>query len=194
MRGEMRQSKINRGIRVDAQARKSRKDGYLTYEGEEDSDELLDMWQQPMNDWMMEQMKSKLAPTAFSSDPNKNFPHFMFVVDEDINWLLEEGSDTVVLEVEQNIKHVVLFDDNEYVMVTNDICNGGNDTPHTYLANSEKEADEHIDASAEEKKKSWERMFDITRERDPKYCGTVEIRAMTPYISHDMVVAVYGRP
>lgn len=170
------------------------KDGYLTYEGDNNGNEQLDAWEEPMNEWMMDQLKTKLVKTAFHPDASKNFPHFMFVVDEDVNWLLDNTTDTIVLKIEQNIKHVVLFDDNEYVIVMNDICNGGNNNPHTFLANNEQEADKNIDASAEEKKKSWERMFDITRERDVEYCGSFEIRAMTPYISLDMVVAAYGKP
>lgn len=166
--------------------------GHLAFDGE--GDEQGDLWESPMNDWMMVQMRKRLPETAFSNDQTQNYPHFLYCDTDDINWTFISVNDIVLLKLQLNKENVVMFDDNRYYMITNDICNGGLSKPYLYLAHSEADEEANKEASSEEKMKSWERLFDLNVNRDLKYCGPISLRGMTPYISKSMIQAVYARP
>lgn len=138
-----------------------------------------DTWDKPMDKWMLEQMRTKLPTTAFHPLRKEyNYAHHLFVNREDVG---EPGSGYVVLELVLNVNNVLYFDVGDYITITNNICNG-----HilTYLADSEKEADDNKEATCEVVQASWEKLFNVNRPRDPAYCGTLrEIHATTPCIS-----------
>jgi len=95
------------------------------------------------------------------------------------------NKDETIVEFTVDTTSILLFDDQDYIQVANNVMN--NDV-HTYLAHSEKEADDNSSASCEEILKSWEKMFDIRlQRRDPAYCGSIQLRAVVPYIHHSMV-------
>lgn len=146
-----------------------------------------DAWDKPMDQWMLEQMREKLPSGAFHPlRPEYNYAHHLFVNREDVG---EPGTDYMVLEVVLNVNNVLYFDIGDYITITNNICNGHT---LTYLADSEKEADENKDATYEVVKASWAKMFDVNRPRDTAYCGTqCEIHATTPCISIANVVKYY---
>lgn len=140
--------------------------------------------EEKMSEWLFQQLKKRLPSTAFNPTvPEANNAIFMFLSVEDI--YLDWAKGHMLLEVKLENKHVVKFDDTDYVSVCNDIMN---DSAWNYIADSESEAEAFKDASPEVVKASWEKMFDTTRAREEAYCGTWDLRAATPYISKYMVV------
>ena len=148
-------------------------------------DEDYDTYDEPIDTWMLKQMRTRLPESAFSPDIEANGSHFMFLNRSDIYSPFCDNS--VVLEININLDNVVYFDDHSYVMVVNTLCNGWKDY---YLAFTEKEANEMKNASEVEVEESWLRMFDLTTERDIEYAGEIELRAMTPFITLDMISSV----
>jgi hypothetical protein len=136
-----------------------------------------------MSVWMLAQMQIHLPYEAFNTSDEKNDFIFMFLNLDDI--CMEMRKDYIVLEIKKNPKHVVLFDDNDYVTVANNIMNN---QAVTYLARSEDEAKEYETASETVIKASWDSMFDLTLPRDISYCGSFSLRGATPYVSYDMVI------
>lgn len=154
---------------------------FLSYKCED-----YDFYDEPMDNWMMQQMKKRLPDSAFDkNNPEANGAHFMFLNRADIYSPYSDGM--VLLEVEVLKEHLIYFGDNDYVMVVNNICNGWK---LDFLASSQSEADEMKNASEDVIVDSWERMFDITRDREIEYAGELELRAMTPCITTDMVKSV----
>lgn len=162
---------------------------YLNFDEESD-----DLWETPMNKWMVKQMRKRLPQSAFSADDTENHPHYLYCDKNDINWAFLDVSQLVLLKLHLNKSNVLMFDDNGYYMVANNICNGGLSDPHLYLADDEADEQANVNASSENKIKSWEKMFDIKRTRDPTYYPAIDVRGMTPYIAGEMVVAAYMRP
>lgn len=156
------------------------KDGYLSQPKVGDIDYVI--YEQPMNDWMMAQINKRLPLSAFQTNVEYNFPHFMFLSKEDA---YIPSQNYVIIEVKVPDSSVVKFDDADYVHVVNNLA-----YKDMFLANNEQEAHEKADASPVEVEQSWERMFDVNRQRDSEYCGDIELRAMTPFISLDMLVGV----
>lgn len=146
-----------------------------------------DTWDKPMDSWMLQQMRTKLPTTAFHPlRPEYNYAHHLFVNREDVG---EPGNDYVVLELVLNVNNVLYFDIGDYITISNNICNGH---ALTYLADSEKEADENKDATSDVVQASWTKLFDVNRPRDQVYCGTQrEIHATTPCISIANVAKYY---
>ena len=165
--------------------------GYLSIEDNEDCQAFKE-WEKPMDNWMMLQMRKRLHPSVFSGNETSNFPHFLFTRREDICDDYVDMSSNVVFEIELPPENVVFFDDNDYVTVVNDMCsNTQNGTHYAFLAASKEEAEQMQNASQDEIVASWEKMFDIDRPKDTEYCGEISLRAMTPYISVDMIKVVY---
>lgn len=147
------------------------------------NDDDYDLYDEPMDQWMLEQMRKRLPNSAFHpTNPEANGSHFMFLRRDDIYSPFCDGR--VMLEIEIPEEHVIYFDDHDYIMVVNNICNGWK---KDFLASTQQEADEMENASPEEVEESWLRMFDITRKRDIEYVGSLQLRAMTPCILLDMV-------
>ena len=147
-------------------------------------DEDYDEFERRMDVWMMEKMRKMLPSSAFHPIEEANGSHFMFLKRTDLYSPFTDNS--VVLEINTNPDHVLYFDDNSYVQVVNSLCNGWKDT---YLAFTEKEADEKKNASEADVEESWLRMFDLTTPRDLEYTGDIELRGMTPLITLEMVKA-----
>lgn len=157
-------------------------DGFLSQPKK--GDNTFDDWEEPMNTWMMQKMKNHLPSSAFHSVEERNDTFYMFVDKADIWKKHVKASNMLVLHVEIPKANIIYFDDNDYVMVLNNICNGFHDM---FIARSLEEAEDKKNASVEEVKESYERMFDISTKRDVEYCGALSLRGMTPYISLDMV-------
>ena len=157
-------------------------DGFLSQPKKGDNN--FDDWEEPMNTWMMQEMTKRLPSSAFNSDVERNDTFYMFADKADIWEKHVRVCNMLVLHIEVPKTNVIHFDDNDYVMVLNNICNGFHDM---FMARSLEEANEKKNASVEEVKASYERMFDISSKRDVEYCGALSLRGMTPYISIDMV-------
>ena len=157
-------------------------DGFLSQPKKGDNN--FDDWEEPMNNWMMQEMKKRLPSSAFHSDEKRNDTFYMYVDKTDIWAKHVRACNMMVIHVEVQTANLLHFDDNDYVMVLNNINNGFHDM---FMARSLEEANEKKNASVEEVKASYERMFDISSKRDVEYCGALKLRGMTPYISLDMV-------
>lgn len=158
-------------------------DGYLKQS--QLGEDGYDAYDKEMDIWMMQQMRKRLPLAAFGPDDTMNASHFMFVSKDDMvkEWI--DAGNYTVIKVKLPVDNVVHFDDNDYIHVINDLA-----YKSMYLANSESEANAMQSVSCKEVEASWERMFDPSRPRDSTYCGPVYLRAMTPYISKDMVQGV----
>lgn len=154
-----------------------RKHNYIPFHSDDEADERMD-------NWMLCQMKKRMSEKSFDNKASRMIgPHWLFVHKEDICWeWLNDGE--VVLEVVKPINECLFFDDNDWVQVANNIMN--NDC-YTYLAHSQEEADANENATSEQIKESWERIFAtdpniIDYVRDEDYCGSIQPRAITPYV------------
>jgi hypothetical protein len=152
--------------------------GYLPFYSEDNSEALMDKW-------MIEQMRKRLSVDDMALS---NGPHWCFFELHDCSPLTEFDKDLVVVQFKTQPTHVLFFDDSDWVQVANNVMNN---EVVTYLAHSEKEADENKDATQAAILKSWERMFDITvQERDVEYCGDIQLRAVVPYITKNMITNI----
>lgn len=168
------------------------KHDYIPFNHEDEADER-------MNNWMFVQMKEHLPSHLFETTEKKDDkvigPHWLFTNKDDICWEILD-QDNVVLEVSKNITDCLFFDDNDWVQVANNIMN--NDC-YTYLAHSQTEADENLNATKEQIKESWKRIFttdpnivDVLRDED--YCGEIWLRAITPFIHKSDVKKIIMAP
>lgn len=156
------------------------KHDYIPFNDEDEADKR-------MNDWMFMQMNNRLSHHLFETTQKKTLkvigPHWLFINKDDICWEIVH-EDNTVLEIVKNVKDCLYFDDNDWVQVANNIMN--NDC-HTYCAHSQEEADSKTNATEEQIKASWERIFSINPEfgdtaRDVEYCGYISPRAITPFV------------
>lgn len=151
--------------------------GYIPFHSDDDADERMD-------NWMLTQMKKRMPVELFSNQSsNKVGPHWLFVHKEDICWEFLNNEE-IVLEIVRPINECLFFDDNDWVQVANNVIN--NDC-YTYLAHSQEEADANENATPDQIRESWERMFTtdptiIDYVRDENYCGSIEPRAITPFV------------
>jgi hypothetical protein len=159
--------------------------GRLPFHSEDETDARMD-------NWMLQQMKSKLPSTLFEGTPDTIGPHWLFPCNDDKNdsnlppydWL----KGFYLVKIVKDKDDVLFFDDNSWVMVANNVLN---DNCSTFLAYSEEEAALKENATVPEIQNSWERMFDVNSElRDEEYCGPVELRAVTPYVDFDSVIEI----
>lgn len=163
--------------------------GYIPFHSDDEADERMD-------NWMLMQMKKRMSAELFDNKlSNKVGPHWLYVHMEDICWEWLKNNE-VVLEVVKDTNDCLFFDDNDWVQVANNIMN--NDC-YTYLAYSQEEADANENASQEQIKESWEKIFAndpqfIDLVRDDKYCGSIELRAITPFISKKDVKKIILSP
>lgn len=149
--------------------------GYLPFSSEDNNEALMDKW-------MLNQMHNRLSHDDMALC---NGPHWCFYNLEDCSNLTKIHKDLIVVEFKTLPSRVLFFDDNDWVQVANNVMN--NDV-FTYLAYSEQEANENNDADEAAILKSWERMFDISaQKRDKEYCGDIELRAIVPYITKNMI-------
>ena len=133
-----------------------------------------------MDEWMLQQMHKKLPINELYKWPCSG-PHWCFYE------LPLKTADTRVLEMKVPTSILLSFDDNDWMQVANNIMN---DDVATYLAYTEKEAEDNAMATEEEIKESWERMFDMSiHQRDHHYCGNIQLRAVIPYITQEMITA-----
>ncbi len=153
---------------------------YVPLTNEDEGDER-------MNDWMFLQMKKKLSSHLFETKDKKTEkvigPHWLFVNKEDICWDIVD-EDNTILEIVKNVEDCLFFDDADWCQVANNVMNN---YCYSYCAHSQEEADAKVNASPQEIKESWERIFttdpnitDVTR--DVEYCGDINIRAITPFV------------
>jgi hypothetical protein len=150
--------------------------GYLPFCSEDNSEALMDKW-------MIEQMHKRLLVDDMALCKG---PHWCFTQLQDCFPLMTR--DFMVLELNVPSMSVLSFDDSDWVQVANNVMNN---EVVTYLAHSEKEADENKDATHAAILKSWERMFDITvHNRDAEYCGDIQLRAVVPYITKNMITDI----
>lgn len=151
--------------------------GYIPFQSEDEYEARMDRW-------MLQQMHKRLPANDMAIC---NGPHWCFYYPEDCFPLLTR--DFVVLKLKVPQRMVLCFDDNDWVQVTNNVTN--NDIA-TYLAYSQKEAEDNANATKEEIQQSWERMFDLSlhAKRDSKYCGYIQLRAVIPYITMNMIIAI----
>lgn len=139
-----------------------------------------------MDNWMLMQMKKRMPAELFYNQPsNKVGPHWLYLNTESIYWDWVKNENKVVLEIVKNVNNCLFFDDSDWVQVANNVMNN---KCYTYLAHSQKEADANENATAEKIRESWERIFAsdsnlIDTLRDEEYCGPIELRAITPYVS-----------
>lgn len=151
--------------------------GYIPFHSDDEADARMD-------NWMLIQMKKKMSEDLFDNEPsNKIGPHWLYVHRNDICWEWL-NTDEVVLEIVKPINECLFFDDNDWVQVANNIIN--NDC-YTYLAHTQEEADANENATPEQIKESWERIFATDQElinyvRDEEYCGSIQPRAITPFV------------
>lgn len=151
--------------------------GYVPFHNDDEADAR-------MNNWMLMQMKKRMPVELFDNKPsNKVGPHWLYMHREDIywDWL---NNDEVVLEIVKPINECLFFDDNDWVQVANNVMNNA---CYTYLAHTQEEADANENATLEQIKESWERIFATDPElidnvRDEEYCGQIEPRAITPLV------------
>jgi hypothetical protein len=153
---------------------------YVPLTNEDEADER-------MNNWMFLQMKKKLPSHLFETKEKRTDkvigPHWLFINKEDICWEHMDEENTV-LEVVKNVKDCLFFDDNDWVQVANNVMNNFCDS---YCAHSQEEADAKVNATPEEIKESWERIFTtdpniVDVKRDVDYCGEISFRAITPFV------------
>ena len=151
--------------------------GYITFHGQDEAEARMD-------DWMLMQMKKRLPAEFFDNKASNTIgPHWLYIHKVDICWEWLKNNE-VVLEIVKPINECVFFDDNDWVQVANNVMN--NDCC-TYLAHSQEEADMFENATPEHIKKSWEKMFAtdlnlMDNVRDKEYCGSIEHRAITPFV------------
>lgn len=163
--------------------------GYIPLHSDDEADQRMD-------NWMLMQMKKRMSVELFDDESsNKVGPHWLFIHKGDICWEWLNNQE-VVLEVIKPIKECLFFDDNDWVQVANNVMN--NDC-YTFLAHSQEEADANENATPEEIKKSWERMFTtdtniIDYVRDKDYCGSIEPRAITPFVCLEDVKKIIISP
>lgn len=149
--------------------------GYLPFSSEDNNESLMDKW-------MLNQMHKRLSNDDIALC---NGPHWCFYDLQDCSNVTMIHKDLIVLEFKTLPSHVLFFDDNDWVQVANNVMNN---EVVTYLAHSEHEANENKDADEAAILKSWERMFDISaQKRDIEYCGDIELRAIVPYITKNMI-------
>jgi hypothetical protein len=160
--------------------------GYLPFSSLDDTDKLMD-------DWMLEQMKKRLNTDLFkeaiATDTHSTIgPHWLFPCKELATGEWAKGK--ILLEIKKSENEVLYFDDNSWVHVANSVMNGP--YMYSYLAYSETEANAKENATKEEMMVSWERVFDITQNdiRDEMYSGSIELRAVSPFVSLDSIVRV----
>jgi len=156
------------------------KNDYIPFNNEDEADER-------MNKWMLTQMKNKISSHLFEETDKKTDkcigPHWLFIEKDDICWEIL-NKDNIVLEVSKNLTDCLFFDDNDWVQVANNIMN--NDC-YSYCAHSQQEADAMANATPEQIKESWTRIFTTDPNivdvlRDEEYCGEISPRAITPFI------------
>lgn len=147
--------------------------GFLPIAKTEDAAEAL------MESWMERQLQNKL-PIKQRVDGY----HWCFTNLDQVT----TNKDEVIVEFKTDTSFILLFDDNDYIQIANNVMNK---EVYTYLAHSEKEAIENSSANREEILRSWEKMFDIRlQKRDPAYCGSIQLRAVVPYIHRSMITLI----
>lgn len=151
--------------------------GYIPFQSEDEHEAKMDQW-------MLQQMHKRLPVNEMALC---NGPHWCFYKLEDCFPL--SSRDLVVLQLRVPEASILSFDDNDWVQVANNVMN---DDVATYLAYSEKEAEDNVNATKAEIKQSWERMFDssIHTQRDGEYCGDIQLRAVIPYITTHMITSI----
>lgn len=137
-----------------------------------------------MDEWMMSQMTKRLPNIQDVPTPQINVGPFWCFSNQDDCYPLT-SDDMVVVEFKTLLNSVLFFDDNDWVQVANNVMNN---EIVTYLAHSEEEAQKNRSANQETILTSWEKMFDVgLQTRDDTYCGTIQLRAVVPYISKSMI-------
>jgi hypothetical protein len=163
--------------------------GHIPFHSDDEADARMD-------NWMLMQMKKRMPDELFNNKPsNMVGPHWLFVRKEDICWEFL-NNDEVVLEIVKDITDCLFFDDNDWVQVANNVMNNSS---YTYLAHSQEEADANENATQEQIQKSWERIFAtepdlIDSLRDEEYCGSVELRAIAPFVIKDDIKKIILSP
>ena len=155
---------------------------YLPFHTKGDEEDLMD-------EWMMKQMTKRLPNIQDVPTSNTNVGPFWCFTNEDDCYPLTTD-DMIVVEFKTHLDSVLFFDDNDWVQVANNVINN---EIVTYLAHTESEAQNNTSATQESILTSWETMFDVgLHHRDNSYCGTIQLRAVVPYISKSMIVNVSG--
>lgn len=150
--------------------------GYLPFNSEDNNEALMDKW-------MINQMHKRLLAKDMTLCHG---PHWCFY--DLLDCCFAKNNDLIVVEFKTQSSQVLVFDDNDWVQVANNVMNN---EVVTYLAHSQQEADKNKDASQETILKSWERMFDVTSQtRDVEYCGELQLRAVVPYITKNMITNI----
>jgi hypothetical protein len=149
---------------------------YLPFVSEGKADEKMD-------NWMLQEMKKRLPETSFNNNDilsqNAVGAHWLFPYKEDICIEMLKD-DQLILEVVKDIEDCLFFNDNDWITVANDVMNN---CCETFLAYTQKEMDDNINATKDDVISSWERMFSPKiEERDELFCGPIELRAVTPMI------------
>lgn len=163
--------------------------GYIPFHSDDEADERMD-------NWMLMQIKKRMSAELFDDKPsNKVGPHWLYIHKEDICWEWLNNEE-VVLEIVKPINECLFFDDNDWVQVANNVMNN---SCYTYLAHSQEEGDANENATLEQIKESWERMFATERDlidyvRDEEYCGSIELRAITPFVCKEDVKKIIVSP
>lgn len=155
-----------------------REHDYVPFHSDDEADARMD-------NWMLAQMKKRMPTQLFVDNEasNKVGPHWLYIDKHDICWEWLNNNE-VVLEIVKPINECLFFDDNDWVQIANNVIN--NDC-YTYLAHSQEEADANENATPEQIKGSWEKIFATDPElidnvRDEEYCGSIEPRAITPFV------------
>lgn len=155
-------------IATDKDVKHMRETGYLPFHS-------VDIQEANMDAWMMAQMKKRLPSQMFVG------PHWCFT---SLNQCCV-NDDCFVIEFEATNDLVLMFDNNDWIQVANDVMNN---MVTTYLAYSKKETFDNRHASQTDIVHSWERMFDVPNpNRDIDFCGPVSLRAVVPFIHSSMV-------
>jgi hypothetical protein len=126
--------------------------------------------------WYKTQVEKRLGTTI-------EHPHYCFYDKSKIFYPAKRA--VIKIRIDTNL--VVPFNDHEYVHVLDCLYNN----IHIFNSLSQKEYNESKTASVQECFESYERMFDLSLDRDYKWCGVPDLRAFIPYLKRDMVRKVW---